>query len=264
MAPTGAISKLKNEARRAQYKAGQERADGACAVEARPEDAKNKARGDRRADIGLNALQVNVKLAADVSDERNPEQAEEHHDACGDAAEIDELLLGRLGTNLFVEVESDERGRGIEDRAHGTHDSGEQSGHHEPNQANRKQIKNERWIGEVGLFDLVGEKGEGNDARENEHEDGQNLQDTGENRSGLGVSLITRREHALHDDLVGTPIPDPENRSAEKDAGPWKIRIGNRLDHVEVIGRHHGAEVFETADASQADNREGDSAGNQN
>src|ERR1700682_638902 len=212
MAPTRAISKLKNEARRAQYKTGQERADGACAVEARPEDAENEARGDRRADVGLNALQINIKLAADVSDKRNPEQAEEPHDASGDAAEIDELPFGRLGGNLLVEVESYEGGRGIEYRAHGTHYRGKQSGHYQPDESDRQEIKDKRGISEIGLLDLVRKKGKGNDAGENEHEDGQDFQEAGENRSGLGVALVTCRQHALDYHLVGTPIPDAENR----------------------------------------------------
>src|SRR6202040_2448310 len=66
-----------------------------------------------------------------------------------------------------------------------------------------------------------------------------------------------------HDDLVSTPIPDAKNRRAEKDAGPWKVRIGDRFNHVEVVGRHHRAEMFQAADASQADDRQGNSAGNQ-
>src|SRR5713226_3178471 len=54
----------------------------------------------------------------------------------------------------------------------------------------------------------------------------------------------------------------PSSR-AEKDAGPWKVWIGDRFDHVEVVGRDHGAEVREAADASQADDRERDGASNQ-
>src|SRR5260370_42332911 len=107
VAAAGAVGELKNEACRAQYKTGQERGDGAGAVKPGPEDSENKARGDRRTDISLNALQVDVELAADVSNERNPEQAEENHDTGGEAAEIDKLLLGGLRSNHLIKNQHD-------------------------------------------------------------------------------------------------------------------------------------------------------------
>src|SRR6266478_2548432 len=100
-----AVGELENEARRAQHKTGQERRDGTRAVKPGPEDSENKARGDRGTDIGLNALQIDVELAADVPDERNPEETEENHHASGDAAEIDELLLRGLRANLLIEIQ---------------------------------------------------------------------------------------------------------------------------------------------------------------
>src|SRR6266446_4639200 len=263
VATAGAVGELKNEACRAQYKTGQERGDGAGAVKPGPEDSENKARGDRRTDVGLNALQINVELAADVPDERNPKEAEENHHAGGDAAEIDELLLRGLRTNLLIEIQGHEGGSGIENRAHGTHYCRKQGGHHQANETDREEVEDEGWIGEVRFLDLVGEKREGDDARQNEHEDGQNFQEAGKNRACLGVALVARGEHALHDDLVGTPIPDAENWRAKKDAGPWKVWIGDRFDHVEVVGRDHSAEMFETSDAAQTDNRECDRAGDE-
>src|SRR5258706_11576739 len=77
------------------------------------------------------------------------------------------------------------------------------------------------------------------------------------------MALVPRGEHSLYDDLVRTTIPDTQNRRAEKDAGPWKICIRRRLDHVEVIGRHHRSQMFETADASESDDSKGDGACNQ-
>src|SRR5260370_3214782 len=263
VAATCAVGEFKNEACRAQYKTGQERGDGAGAVKPGPEDSENKARGDRRTDVGLNALQINVELAADVPDERNPKEAEENHHAGGDAAEIDELLLRGLRTNLLIEIQGHEGGSGIENRAHGTHYCRKQGGHHQANETAREQGEDEGWVREDPLLDLVGEKREGDDARQDEHEDGQDFQEAGKNRACFGVTLVARGEHALHDDLVGTPIADAENWRAKKDAGPWKVWIGDRFDHVEVVGRDHGAKMFETSDAAQTDNRECDRAGDE-
>src|SRR5271157_4444226 len=99
-----AIRKFENETRRTHHKASHQRGNRARAVQSRPQDSEHETRGDWRADISLDALQINVELAADVVDERNPEQAKQHHETCGDAAEINELALGSLRTNLFIEI----------------------------------------------------------------------------------------------------------------------------------------------------------------
>src|SRR5229473_203435 len=96
VATAGTVGELKDEARRAQHKSCQKRGDGTRTIETRPEDSENKACGNRRTDVGLNALQIDVKLAADISNERDPEETEENHHARGDAAEIDELPLRGL------------------------------------------------------------------------------------------------------------------------------------------------------------------------
>src|SRR6266478_525683 len=257
------IGELENETCRAQHKAGQEGCDGARAVKPGPKDSENKARGDRRTDIGLNALQIDVELAADAPDERNPEETEEHHHASGDASEIDQLLFGGLRANLLIEVQGDKSGCGIKDRTHGAHYRGKQCGHHQANKTDREEVEDEGWIGEVRLLDLLREKREGDDAGQDEHENWQNFQEASKNRACFGVTFVARGEHALHDDLVGTPIPDAENGRAEKNAGPRKVWIGDRSDHVEIVGRDHGAEMREATYASQADDRERDSTGNQ-
>src|SRR6266849_7474209 len=263
VAAAGAVGELKNEACRAQYKTGQERGDGAGAVKPGPEDSENKARGDRRTDVGLNALQINVELAADVPDERNPKEAEENHHAGGDAAEIDELLLRGLRTNLLIEIQGHEGGSGIENRAHGTHHRRKQCGHYQANKTDWEEVEDKCWVSEVRLLDLLREKREGDDAGQDEHEDREDLQEAGKNGSCLGVALVARGEHALHDDLVGAPIPNAENGRAEKDAGPRKVRIGDGFDHVEVVRRDHSPEVFEAADAAQADDGKCDGSGDE-
>src|SRR5207245_7195057 len=67
-----------------------------------------------------------------------------------------------------------------------------------------------------------------------------------------------------NDDLVGAPIPDAENGSAEEDAGPRELRVRGGLDHVEVAGRNHGAEVLEAADTMEADDGQSHGAGDEN
>src|SRR5579864_6236 len=258
-----AFGNFQDKTRGAKNETRKERGDGARSVEPRPQDSENEASGDGRADVGLDALQVDVELAADVVDEGDPEEAEQHHDSGGDAPEIDELALGGLRTDFLVKVERDQSGSGIEDGAHGAHDGGEQRGHDQADESDREKIEHESRVSEIRLFHLVGEQGEGDDTRKDEHEDRQDLEESSENGSRFGMSFIAGGEYALHDDLVGAPIPDAENRGAEKDAGPGEIGIRRRLDHVKVVGRDHSAEMFETADAHKPNDGEGDSAGDE-
>src|SRR5262249_39452276 len=147
---------------------------------------EDKADSDGRTDIALYALEIDVQLRAELADEGDPEQAEDDHDAGGDAAKRNELKLGGLRPELFVEVESD-HGRGrIEDRAHRAHKSGEESGNHETDEAGGEQIDDHQWIGDIAVGDFAvddvehrGVEAVGNEARENKQENRQNLQEAG-------------------------------------------------------------------------------------
>src|SRR5256885_16799454 len=71
-----AVHDLQYEADRAQHKAGQQRTDGPLRIQPRPQNSQNKARCNRRTDVRLHALQINVELAADQMYERHPRQPE--------------------------------------------------------------------------------------------------------------------------------------------------------------------------------------------
>src|SRR5690242_14594294 len=71
-AAAGTIGELHDEARGAHDEARQQRGDGTGAVKARPQNSENETRRDWRADISLDALQIDVELAADVVDEGHP------------------------------------------------------------------------------------------------------------------------------------------------------------------------------------------------
>src|SRR2546430_15404911 len=98
----GTIGELHYESRSAHNEARQQRSDGPGAVKARPQDSKDETGGDWRADVGLEALQIDVELAADVVNERNPKQSEQNHNASRHAPEIYQILLRGLRTELLV------------------------------------------------------------------------------------------------------------------------------------------------------------------
>src|SRR5260370_4152421 len=87
-APAGAISEFHDKARSAHDEAGKERRDGARSVKSGPQDSEYKTSRDERADIGLHTLQVDIELAADVVDEWDPQQAQQHHDAGRNSSKI--------------------------------------------------------------------------------------------------------------------------------------------------------------------------------
>src|SRR5277367_879790 len=165
-----AIRQFEDKARRTQHETGQKRRDCPSTIQPWPQNSQNKAGGNWWADVGLHALQINVELAADVMNKRNPKQSKQHHEAGGNASKINKLLLGSHGANLFVKIQRHECGRRVENRTHCAHDRREQSRHHQPDEARGKQIQDERWIRKVGLLHLLGEKRESDDAGQDQHE----------------------------------------------------------------------------------------------
>ena len=69
----------------------------------------------------------------------------------------------------------------------------------------------------------------GDDARYDEDEERQQLEQPAEDRSPPSVVLVRRGQHALNDELVGAPVPDAEDRRAQKDSRPREVRIRERL-----------------------------------
>ncbi len=67
--------------------------------------------------------------------ERDPQQAKQYHKARGNAAEIYELVLGRLRTNLLVEIQRHEGGCGVEHGAHRSHHGRKQGRHDQTDKA---------------------------------------------------------------------------------------------------------------------------------
>src|SRR5207237_7047974 len=112
------------------------------------------------------------------------------------------------------------------------------SGQHQSLEPDRKQAGDENWIRRISLAvaDILVQSS-GDDSRQNENENGQDLQIAGEDRPATGFLNVASGKHALHDMLVGTPVPNAENRRTEDDARPWEILVIRRLPHGEEIGR---------------------------
>src|SRR6266849_474705 len=264
MAAAGTIGKLEDEPRGSHHKASQKGRDRPQSIQARPQDSEDKAGSDGRADISLDALEVNVEFAADAVNERNPQQTQQHHEAGRDAAEIDELPLGGLGADLLVEIQSYQGRSRVEHRAHRAHHRRKQGGHHQTHEAGGQEIEDQCGVGKIRLLHLVGKQREGDNAGQDKHEHGQDLEETRENGARFGVSFIARREDALHNHLVGAPVPNAEDRRTKEDSRPRELRIGRRFYHVEVAGRNHRPQVVQTSYPVETNDGQRNRTGNQN
>src|SRR3981189_1274141 len=109
----GLVQNFENEADRAEDKTREQRADGSLPVQTRPENSENEAHGNRRTDVRLHALQVDIKLRTEKMYERHPQKAENDHGAGGHSSESDQLQLRGGGAELFVKVQRDHRRCGI-------------------------------------------------------------------------------------------------------------------------------------------------------
>ena len=77
-----------------------------------------------------------------------------------------------------------------------------------------------------------------------------------ENRPAARVRLVLCAEHALHDDLIGAPVPDAEDRGAEEDPRPREVGIVHRLDHVEEIRRQRRAQARHPSGFGEPEHRQ--------
>ena len=78
------------------------------------------------------------------------------------------------------------------------------------------------------------------------------------------MTFVASGEHALHDHLIGAPVPDAEDWGSKKDARPGELGIADGFDHVEISGRHIGTQSGKSSHAVQANKGERDGAGQQN
>src|SRR6478736_4753174 len=149
------VEDFENKARGTQSESSEQGADGALAIHASPQNSENKADRDRRADIGLHALQINPQLRAEQVDERNPQNAEDNHDAGGDTSESDQLFLGGVGAELLVEVQGNNGGSGIENGTHRTHQRGQKRGNHQADKTGGQKAYDHFGVGDVAVGDVA-------------------------------------------------------------------------------------------------------------
>src|SRR5260370_39983225 len=103
------VQHFENKPYRAEDEPRQKRTDGALAIQPRPEDAEDKADRDRRADGGLQALQVEPELVAQQMNVGNPQTAQNYHDDGSDATKEDEVGFVREWVAVFVELAREHR-----------------------------------------------------------------------------------------------------------------------------------------------------------
>jgi len=72
------------------------------------------------------------------------------------------------------------------------------------------------------------------------------------------------REHALHDELIGAPIPHRQNGRAEQNARPRKLRMIHAAPQAQGLGRNRRAHSFHAAQRRKAEGRDAERAAEQN
>src|SRR5690606_34828006 len=95
-------------------------------------------------------------------------------------------------------------------------------------------------VGFIIVNDFLLFQTEGDDPRNEKDEDRCEFEIRSEDRSPSSYLDVLRRKRALHDVLIGTPVPDSHNRSADEQSCPRKIGVRCRSPHVEVIAANSG------------------------
>ena len=110
-------------------------------------------------------------------------------------------------------------------------------------------------------------------AGDDEDEDRQQLEEGGEDRAAPRLGLVGRAERALHDVLVGAPVPEADDRRAEQHAEPRIVAVEvpgdaagfldrrpraleagrhERLPQVEHLRPEHGPQLAPAAERVEA------------
>ena len=166
-------------------------------------------------------------------------------------AHAHQFVLRSLGTDFFVKIDREKRGAGVEDTGQRTHQGREQSRHHDAAQSRRQKVGDHqgkcslrgRWRGlarggiidhgQLGNLAAFGQR-KTNQTWNDEEIHGEEFQESGENAAAPGRLFVGRAQGALHDVLVGTPIPQSNDRRANRHAQPGKfaVEIPRLLDDV--------------------------------
>ena len=100
---------------------------------ARPQHAEQEHGGDRRRDVRLHALQIDVELPAITLHQRDPREPEQHHEHRRRLARRRTSRRSvACGRELLVDVPRHERGAGVEHRRQRAHERREQARDDEP------------------------------------------------------------------------------------------------------------------------------------
>ncbi len=223
----------------------------------------------------------------------NPQQRDEHHHDCGHTPYPHQSRLRGTRPELAVEVDGEERRRGVESAGERAHQRREEAGDHEapdPGRHDRLNQHRERPLSRRGdhlpaRVDQATElrhapgagEGERDHARDDEDEDRQQLEERGEDGPAPRLTLVGRAERALNDVLIGAPVPQPDDRRAQQHSGPRIVLVevprhaagflygrpgglhaGRRhgLPEVEELGPKRRAQLSPAAQLAQAEERE--------
>jgi hypothetical protein len=91
-----------------------------------------------------------------------------------------------------------------------------------------------------GLVQPALGQGEGDDARDDEEEHGQELEEARGDRAPTGLALVGRAEDPLDDILVGAPVPQPDDRGAKEHADPGVVVVEVPGHPADLLDRRPG------------------------
>ena len=211
-------------------------------VDALDEHAEEEHAEDRRRQVALHALQVLVQ-AARALDDRDPREADQHHHHGRDAADPHQLRLRRAGPELAVEVDREQRRAGVEDAGQRAHERGQQSGDDDAAHARSAAraapsaetppapAAGSTWPSGPTSIDKPGDPGRSCASASAimpgmmKMNTGSSLRKAAKMVPRRASRLVRRAERALHDVLVGAPVPEADDRRAEQHAEPRVVAV---------------------------------------
>jgi len=117
----------------------------------------------------------------------------------------------------------------------------------------RQNLRHQRGVGGVavrGEVQLRGlRQGEGDHARHQKDEHGSQFQKRSENAAAPRMLLIPARQHALHNVLIGAPIPKADDGGSWQYRRPRPVGIRKRPDEMHSCAGRGDGGMFTTKTA---------------
>ena len=137
--------------------------------------------------------------------------------------------------DVFVEIDTEQGGRGVEARIEGAQNRAEDHCREKPESPRGYDFDNQPAVGEVAFLESTGKQMPGDDARQHQIKRPEQFHERREENAFLPFGETPRTEGPLHDRLVGAPVIGRDEQHSGKQGGKRDVGFFVECHRVEFF-----------------------------